>query len=428
MLKKLWQSEYIRNITILTSGTTVAQLIPILISPVLSRLYTPEEFGLFAFYMSVVGLCALIATLRFELTIIIPKNIKQAKNLFLLSLLTTFVYSLVAFGIIILLEIVFFPRISMEHILKTWFLILPIIVLLIGTGNVFQNWLNRNNQYKNLGIGKIINSLGNNSILLIIGFIGGGAWGLLLGNVFGLVLFNLFFIYQIFVIDKVRLGRPKKQEIISLTKEYKEFPLVNTPQALIESLQLHGLIYLLKIFFNTTIVGWYSFAMRVLQAPMWLVGTSVAQVFYKDASGLLHDTGNIFPSVKRTLKFTAVVGLPVIIILLFFGPQLFSFIFGQSWRDAGIYAQILAPWIYFDFIRYSVSQAPILVKRMKSMFMFSVTGNIIMISSVIGVGLYNEDIFLTFAVLSALMSVYDMLVIGWIIKIAKNSRHIQTSD
>lgn len=373
-------------------------------------------------------MCALIATFRFELAIMFPKSASKAKELFLLSLLTATIYSIVAFGIIVLLEWLFFPRISMDHILKTWFLILPIIVLLIGTGNVFQNWLNRNKKYKQLGFGKILNSIGNNSLLLIIGFVGGGAWGLLLGNIFGLILFNLFFIYKIFYVDKVRLGKPQKARMKELTKEFKEFPLINTPQALIESLQLHGLIYLLKIFFNTTIVGWYSFAMRVLQAPMWLIGTSIAQVFYKEASEDLHNSGNIIASVKKTIKFSAVIGLPVIVVLLFFGPPLFSFIFGESWRDSGIYAQILAPWIYFDFIRYSVSQAPILVKRMKSMFLFAVIGNIIMISSVVGVGLFNEDIFLTFALLSALMSVYDILVINWIFRIAKSSRTIRKRD
>ncbi len=401
------------------SGAAIAQAIPFLISPVLSRLYTPEEFGAFAFYMSIVGAFAIIATLRYEMAVIMPKEDTDAVNIAGLAFLIDIFLSLFLLIAIIILEITLLEYFSISHILKIWLYFLPLFVFLIGSVNIFQHWFNRNKRYKSLASAKVVNSLGNNVTILLLGFVGAGAWGLLIGNMLGLILFNAFFIIKIYVLDRNKFKFFNKTSLRPLAKKYKDLPIANSPQSFAEMLQMNGIIYLLKIFFNSTVIGWYSFSLRILQAPMWLIVTSIAQVFYKDASEKYNTDGNIFGPVIKTIKITSVVGLPILLVLLLVGPWLFALVFGEPWREAGVYARILAPWMYFDFIRYSIAQAPLIVSKIKPMFFLSLIGNAFVILSITTGAYVFGDVRIAFVFLSSFMVVYDIGIILWILKIVR---------
>ncbi len=419
MFKYFRRSEYFRNVFTLMSGAAIAQAIPFLISPVLSRLYTPEEFGAFAFYMSIVGAFAIIATLRYEMAVIMPKDDADAVNIAGLAFLVDIFLSLCLLIVIIILELTLLECFSISHILKIWLYFLPLFVFLIGSVNIFQHWFNRNKRYKSLASAKVINSLGNNVTILLLGFAGAGAWGLFIGNIFGLILFNAFFIIKIYVLDHNKFKFFNKTSLRPLAKKYKDLPIANTPQSFAEMLQMNGIIYLLKIFFNSTVIGWYSFSLRILQAPMWLIVTSIAQVFYKDASEKYNTDGNILGLVIKTIKITSIVGLPVLLVLLLAGPWLFALVFGEPWREAGVYARILAPWIYFDFIRYSIAQAPLIVSKIKPMFFLSLIGTTFVILSITTGAYVFGDVRISFVFLSSFMTVYDIGIILWILKIVR---------
>jgi len=420
VLGNWYKSEFVKNIFTLTSGTAIAQAVTLLISPILSRLYTPEDFGLFAFYMSIVAVFALISTFRYEMAVLIPKEEMVSVNIVYLSFVIDFLLCIFLLIVIVILGLTIPDRFSINQLLKIWLFILPVLVFLLGSGNVFQHWFNRQKKYKILATAKIIRSVGINGLTLIIGITGAGALGLFMGNLFGIVLFNLYFIVKIYYIDRNKFNFLDKSTLIPLAKQYKDLPLVNTPQSLMETFQINGIIYLLKIFFNSTIIGWYSFAMRILQAPMWLIVTSIAQVFYKEASENYQSGINIKNTVIKTVKMTALVGLPALIVLVSAGPPLFTFIFGHQWTEAGVYAQILAPWLYFDFIRYSIAQAPLIVNKVRSMFFLSIIGNIIVILSLITGRYFFNDVRIAFMLLSASMVLYDIGIVFWIIRIIKN--------
>lgn len=424
MLRKIQKSEFAKNVVTLTSGTAIAQAITLLISPILSRLFTPDDFGLFAFYMSIVGAFALIATFRYEMAVMIPQDDKVSVNIAFLSLLIDFMLCLFLLFIVVVLGFTIPKDFQIDHLLKIWLYILPVFVFLIGSGNVFQHWFNRKKKYKILASSKIFNSVGTNVITLLIGFAGAGAWGLLIGNLVGIILFNLYFILKIYYLDRDKISMLDKTTLLPLAKKHKDLPLANSPQSLLEMLQMTGIIYLLKILFNSTIIGWYSFAMRILQAPMWLIVSSIAQVFYKEASEKHQNDEPILQTIKNTLKLTALVGLPAVAVLVFAGPPLFSFVFGSQWTEAGVYAQILAPWLFFDFLRYSIAQAPLIMNKVKPMFYFSVIGNIIVILSLAAGKFLFYDVRIALAFLSGLMVLYDVGIILWIIRITKNGKKL----
>lgn len=415
------KSNFTKNIFTLASGTAVAQAVTLLISPILSRLFTPEDFGIFAFYMSIVAALALIATLRYELAVMIPDEDDQSVNVVWLAFITDAALCIFLMVVIVVLGMIIPADFSIDKILRIWLYFLPLMVFLLGTGNVFQNWFNRKKRYKGLAHAKIINSFSTNLIMLVLGLAGSGAWGLLIGNLSGIIVFNLLFIAKIYFLDRSKFGSFSKSGILHQAKRHKDFPIANMPQSFLDMLQMNGIIYLLQIFFTPVILGWYSFAMRVLQAPMWLIVSSIAQVFYKEASENYQAGKSISATVNKTIKMTAFTGLPALVALVAAGPWLFTFVFGKPWKAAGEYAQILAPWLYFDFIRYSVAQTVLIVNKMRPMLFFSVIGNIIVILSLIAGGLWFDNVKIGFAILSALMVLYDLTVIFWILRIIKKT-------
>lgn len=413
------RSQFIKNTFKLVVGSGIAQAVTFLISPLLTRLYTPEDLGLFTFFISIVGLFALIATLRYELAIIFCKEDKDAINVASLSVFIAFALSVLLFILVVLYRVFLTGLFPVSPLLTRWFFLLPVLVFLLGLGNIFQNLLIRTKQFRNLSAGRIVNSLGNNLTALLFGLMSFGAWGLMIGNLTGTFVFVLFLGFWLSRSGHLNTRNYDRSSLFVLAKKYKALPASNALQSILEAMQNYGIIYLAKVFFSSSVVGFYALSIRVLQAPLWLLGNAISQVYIKDASERFNKNESLEELLSKTIKLAAMVALPVLIILLTCGPWLFALVFGKAWREGGVYAQILAPWMFFDFIRYSIAQSPLIVGRTRSMFHISIFGNIIMITCFCIGGFVFHDVKTGFLLLSVFMSIYAIGVILWIRKIVR---------
>ncbi|MEI7726655.1 MAG: oligosaccharide flippase family protein [Bacteroidota bacterium] len=419
------RSDFIKNSFKLVAGTAVAQAISFLVSPVITRLYTPADFGTFTFIISIVGGFGLIATLRYEMAVVLPKEEKHAVNIVFMSLGIAFAMCLAIAVGVLAINMWFAESPVINPAYKTWLYVIPVMVLLLAAGNVLQNWFNRQKEYKTLALSKVINSVGNNAVTLYLGFVGIGVWGLLLGNFTGLLLFNLLFVFVIFRRYHGRLSLYDRSSHMPLARQYRDLPLANTPQMLVELIQIYGIVFLLQAFFSSEVLGWYSLSQRLLQAPMWLIGTSLCQIYYKDASERFALDGNITDLLKKAIKMSAIVAFPVLIVMITIGPWLIGLIFGSSWKMSGEIARILAPWFFLDFIRYSISQTPLIIGKTRNMFYISMIGALLMIISVSTGGLLLKDSTTSFILISAMLSCYSLGVIWWIVTSVKKVSHVQ---
>ncbi|NCA76133.1 MAG: hypothetical protein EOM90_07345 [Alphaproteobacteria bacterium] len=414
------RSGFLKNTFKLVAGTAVSQAITLLLAPVIARLYTPAEMGLFTFFMSLAGGFALIATLRYEMAIILPQNDRESVDLTWISTAIAFALMLCLLAAALIFQLTGttlfagFPHATLLTYL------LPVMVFFTATGNIFQHWYNRKQHYRSLAVSKIINSAGNNVMTLLLGLAGLGAWGLITGNLTGLLLFNLFFLVGLTLRYRDHFRFSTFRFNSGLARRYKEFPLSNTPQMLVELIQLYGIIYLLKIFYVPEIIGLYALAQRVLQAPMWLIGTSLGQVFYKEASTHAKDSGFLFTTVRKTIRIALMIAAPVVLILLISGPWLIGFIFGKAWTEAGQIARILAPMMFFDFIRATIAQTPLITGKTRNMLYISMIGAFLTVVSIIAGGIFFHNVLAAFMVYSALMSLYSAGVIWWILNMVRN--------
>jgi O-antigen/teichoic acid export membrane protein len=381
MLNKLKpKSEFSRNVLTLMTGTTIAQAIPIAISPILTRIYTPEDFGLFALYMSVASILAVVATGRYELAIMLPKKEEDAINIVALSIIISFLISCLA------LFIVFFFNTEITSLLgnseiSSWLYFIPITVLLTGVYQSFNYWSNRKKQYKRLSTSRVIRSGTTGITNLGMGFGGLGSSGLILGGVLGQGVATAVLAKMVWSEDSKFLKSINKLKIFSLSKKYKKMPILNLPNALIDGIKLSGINILILNFFTTATLGQFSLAWKMVQTPMALIGSSLFQVFFQKIATVKRT--ELARIVKEFFIKAALISLPIFLIIYFFSVNIFIFIFGENWKLAGEIASVISPWLFLNFLTSPLSSIFILLNKQEVLLIFSIFYIVITFSIII---------------------------------------------
>lgn len=420
------RTDFTKNTLTLISGTTIAQVISIGISPILSRIYSLEEFGMFASFSALVGFVSLLVGARYEGAILLPKKNSDAANLLVLSLFFNVIISVLFLGIVYIYS--FFTIEDHEIKLLDWYYLAPIFTMFTGFAQSINNWYNRKKAYKKIVYYRVMNSALNSGGSLTFAYsfqeLNGLILSIIMSSVFSISVFvnSLKKDFTEFK-SKISIERMK-----SLAIEYKRFPLTNSFQALSDALQIYGIVYFIDHFFGKVVLGIYSFSMRVLQVPMNFIGGALSQVFYQQASDTYNVGGDLQVLIRNTIKKSVIIAIPILLVLLLFGPQLFAFIFGKSFYDAGVYAQLLSPWILLDFVRAPLSQIPIIIGRQNKLLFISMINNIIIVLSMLYAGIITKDIKTGLLVLSILQSVYILSIIVWFYRISnqknKNIVHL----
>lgn len=352
MLNKLRpKSEFSKNVLTLMTGTTIAQAIPIAISPILTRIYTPEDFGVFALYMSIAAIISVIATGRYEMAIMLPKEDEDVKSIVKLIMILLSAVTFITF------LIVFFFNHTITNLfenpeISNWLYFLPISIFLVGLYQIYNYLLIREKNFKRLSTNKIIVSTTNASTQLAYGFAFSNGFGLLFGNIIGYVI-SIYFIIKSKVVNKYFTF--KDNSINKVAKEYQNFPKYDVPSVLVNVIANQLPILALGKFFGLGVVGFYSLMYKVLMMPINLLSSTVLDVFKQRATEDYNKHGNCKDIYVKTFKSLVLIGILPFTILGIFAPEIFAFVFGEKWKVAGEFAQIMTPVFYLSFISNPLS-------------------------------------------------------------------------
>ncbi|MEN8929325.1 MAG: lipopolysaccharide biosynthesis protein [Flavobacteriales bacterium] len=448
MFKNILKSEFSRNVMTLLTGSAFAQLIPLLLMPVISRLFSPEEFGLFAFYFSLVSFFLVISSGRYEMAILLPKKDKDAINVLALAFSI-----LVGVSLILLLALLFFEKNIQEIIdkpeLNDWLLLIPLCVFVTSGHKIFTYWSNRKKRFKNTSLSIVTQSTSRSAVLFFGGlmkndFFTGtetktgffkaifkkdfvvssgitplGIGSFILSYVIGFSLSFFYLLVGFLRNDRELLKEIKKDRIKFLAKKHEKFPKINSLHALADELKNSGVTFVISYLFNDVILGFYSMTFRVLRAPLSVIGNSFSQVFLQKAAEMHAHNQDFVPLIKKTVKKLALIALPIFIPIVFFGPQLFSFVLGDKWEIAGQYAQYLTPWLFLNFAISPILQVALVLDKQKEIFGFALVGNLIIFISIFIGGYFFNDIIKGFILLSILQLFYYFFVYKWVLKISQ---------
>ncbi|MHC3995081.1 lipopolysaccharide biosynthesis protein [Thiomicrolovo sp. ZZH C-3] len=364
------KSEFGRNVITLMTGTTIAQAIPVAVSPILTRLYTPKDFGVFALFISVAAVFGSIASARYELAIMLPKKDEDAINIAALCLVIISLLSLV----LLLITAVFNAKITEllgSEEISMWLYLAPLSVFLIGLFNTLKYYNNRLKNYKDIAKASIHKSLMLGTVQIVVGSLKPGVTGLIIGSLISGFFANTRLLKNTIANQKLSIIKPLK--IIALAKRYKDFPKYSLWATLANTLSNHLVNILISIFYNVTTLGYYSLVQRALGMPASLVGSAIGQVFFEQATKEKQHTGNATETFSSAVKKLLLIGLPTFSGLFIVIEDLFAIVFGEEWRIAGEYAKILIPLFLMQFVASSISTINIVFEKQNIGLLINIT-------------------------------------------------------
>jgi lipopolysaccharide exporter len=348
-------SNFITNVLKLVSGSVTAQILGILLVPLITRIYSPDDLGIFQLFLSVSGILVIFSTFSYQFAIMLPKTEEDSLNIaFLCAILVTLISLLTA------ILVLFLPK-DVEYILNApgiskYLIYLPVIIFFNGLFFVQNYWLSRKIRFGVIAGSRILNTISTKAFQLIIPIWNVSPLGLIVGYVVGFGFADLFMLkgvkndLQIF--RKVSFKKMKAMAI-----QYKSFPLFSSWSTLANTISPQVPTFLLAYFYGTSVVGYFSLANQVVNMPMGLLGAAIQQVFFQKISEVKNgnEKGDMKIIVGEVYKKLILIGVFPMILLFILGEEIFTFAFGKSWSVSGTYVRILVPWIFLVFLSSPIS-------------------------------------------------------------------------
>jgi O-antigen/teichoic acid export membrane protein len=340
------------------TGTFIAQCIPLAISPIITRIYTPEDFGVFAVYISLFSVLSVLVTGRYELAIMLPKNNNEAMHLVVLSVILTFMISAILLGGILVFHQEIIVVLGSPEI-GPWLYWVPFSTLLMGGAQTITYWNFRQKNYKRISQKNVIQSATGSSFQLSTPYFTNGPLGLLTGNIAGQFISTSFLIKHILKDDLYLFNKFKKIKCLAVAKKYIKFPKFMIIGQLANILSSQLPLLLINAFFGPAIAGLYALSERTLAAPMTIIASAIGNVFRQEALEVFNKKGNCIEIYMKTLLKLLVASIFLMAPIFFFGPWLFSIVFGEQWRASGEIASIVSVLVLFQTVSSPLSQTVI---------------------------------------------------------------------
>ena len=355
--KKVPLSSFSRNVASLMSGNFISQLIPLLFTPVLTRMFTPDEFGTLALYLAVVMLASALVTCRYELAIFLPKRLGQARLLAEISILLSFTLSCLLFLIIYLMENKIVVALELSNFGYCLYL-LPISIFLASFIQILTNLKVRQAEYKQLNVARVSQTSSSSVFTVFIGLYSKFYGTLIIGSLIGQV-FSAFSLLKGWQFS----GRFRWLRVFATLRKYINFPKHLLPAHIINVIASNLPIIIVTATFGAGAAGAYSIVQRVFGLPSSVLSNSFGDVFRQNAAEIYKKTGECNELFVATLKKLIYIAIIPFSVFIFVAPNLFSLILGQEWIVAGYYAQILTPMFFIRFITMPLSSVLIITNN-----------------------------------------------------------------
>lgn len=345
------KANFVSDVLTLAGGTTFAQILTILAAPVLTRLYGPEDFGVWALYISITSIISVIACLRYDYSIMLPESDKEAVNLLGLSILAVLAITGLTVPVIWYFKPQLVDLLNAPQI-ENYLWLVPPFVFVNGVFLALNHWNSRTKLFKRLSFSRISSSVSTTATQIALGLAERPptSAGLIGGSLAGQSVATFVLGGQIWKDDKNLIKESLSwKKIYEGAIRHRNFPLIDIWSALMNSISWQLPAFLLSAFFSPAVVGFYSLGFRLLQLPMSFIGGSITQVFYQRASRAVSE-GTLNILVENVFKMLVMIGMFPILILTIVGSDVFTVIFGSAWTEAGVYAQILSLWAFIWFI------------------------------------------------------------------------------
>lgn len=366
MQHRHFSKQFSGNVLSVFRGTALSQLILLLIAPILTRFYEPSAFGMLQTYQSIFVFFLVSSAFKYELAVPMPSDDKRAADLVLLGIGFTAVTALLLSALIVIAK-----TIGVDVWRGGWETLycLPFAVLLGGSAQTLNYWAMRHKQFRLSANSKISQSVGLSFIAILGCWLNPTGLLLLLSDIFGKLISSLLLFKQSSSKLIVHWKNTSWQQLIGTARDYRTFPLISLPGALINTAGFSMMPLMLVSSYGVKVAGFYALVDRVLGAPSGLISSAIGQVYTADlAESRRNSSSSMVQQYLRIILTQAKIAAIPTIAIVFFAPDLFAMIFGNNWYDAGGYARALAILYFISFVFSPVNMTLVILERQKLQF------------------------------------------------------------
>ncbi len=336
---------------ILSSG--IAQVILIITTPIITRLYSPTEFGEFTIFSNIAMILIPIINARYDLLIVNTKNDRSANILSQISFLISLLILLILIPIFAI-SAWLYPNFILD------FIFIIIMLFLVSLTNIFTNYLNKERKYKVLSLINVFRAGSMALLQIIFGLLALGSLGLIIG-------FSLSYIAGITLGYKTfkkhfNIVRDK-EETKALFLENKNQLVYSTPSILLNSLSFSVVVFFIGILYTNTEVGIYGMAIRVLGIPVTIISLGLSKIFMQQANDYYIEHGNFRNLLLKFSSILVIVSIILYVPLYLFSEELVNILLGHSWVDAITVIKIFIPLFVIRLIVSTVSLSVIVLQK-----------------------------------------------------------------
>ena len=379
-LTKLFTSGgFVGNVLKLAGGTALGRGLIVLTSPLLTRLYSAEDFGLLTVYIAIFTLVSGISSLQYHMAIPLPQSDETAADLLVLSLFLVIVMTLGMAGIVLFLQDSIVQWVNTPG-LKPYLWLLPLSFLGVGIYQTVSSWAVRRRAFTQIAQTKVTQDFATVLSQLILGVLHLQPLGLLVGDATGRVngsgTLGMLVVRQ----DLQAFKNVSIKSIRETAKQYLRFPIYASPSNLFNSAGLRLPPLLIAAFYGAQVAGWFGLVQRVVGVPALLIGTAVSQVYMGEAASIARENPvRMYRLFRKMTSRLILIGAVPIILLGVFGPQLFRIVFGPEWYDAGVYVRLMTVMVLVQFVVSPLSNT-LLILELQDLYLAWNAGRLILVA------------------------------------------------
>lgn len=362
-----------RGALLITIGTAVGQGLSALSSPVLARIYSPAEFGVFSTALAVGVILSTAASWRLESAIPVAQKDEEADGLFSLAIGFSFLtLTVLAVGWLALHG--FVPLLDVEPLV-----VLGTILVALGysTFRCANQFAIRFGEYGKIGLRNAIQSAVLVVAQVALGLVGFGSTGLIFGFFIGYAVGTAIMLRGTRLLERISVmsgAGAARAKLSSVARKYKAFPLYFGPAAVVNIVGIQIQVIIIAHFYSAGETGQFGMAQKILALPVTLIGTAISQVFLGEfaraARGHRERLAGLFMRGSKALTLAAV---PVGILIVALGPWVFPLVLGSPWQESGELARVMSIMLTLQFISAPLSQTLIVLERAKTQLAWDCT-------------------------------------------------------
>ena len=365
----LLRSELLRTASILITGTLIAQLISLLLQPFLRRFFSPQIFGIYSVYLSLIGIIIVISSLRYDDAIVLPKTDKESTNVLGLALIFSFCFDLLLFIVVLILGGKIITFLNLPSNFPVWILyIIPLSAFLYNSYQCINYWLVRKRKFYAVSVNKLARR-GAEGISQVSFALIKNSNGLIYSDIVGQTVNVLTVIFQTFK-NGLTFRSISLIKLKYVFRKYKDFPKFNLIPAFMSTCSFMLPPIFINKFFSSECAGYFDLARLSLSVPLALFATAFSSVLLQRLSEKFNKRASFLSDLRPVIIVVIFISLIEIIVISFFGELLFKIVFGDTWIFSGRISRILVWSFSFNFIVSTFTTIFVSMRRIKIYSMY----------------------------------------------------------